>query len=465
MKEVHVNYQTGMAQIEFDANKISFARIEQAVKKLGYEVQPESKAGSPNLIRTACLLTVIVVLYIALEKFGILNLLVPSRLADSSMGYGMLFVVGLLTSVHCVAMCGGINLSQCLPTKAEGTCEKKGAAFLPSVFYNLGRVLSYTAIGFVLGLAGWLIGGSSDTGVPVILQGFLKIIAGVLMVVRGINMLGIFPWLRRLHLHMPAFISQKLGAKKATAIGPFAVGLLNGLMPCGPLQSMQILALASANPVIGALSMLLFSLGTVPLMLGLGSLVSALGKKFTHAVMNIGAVLVTVLGFAMLAQGGSLSGWLSSEMLLWVIIGFFVVGIASVIPFTKKAYRAVGVVAAFAVVITAGVAWQYSKRESTPNDIEGEADDDVQIVNSTLLSGQYPTITVQKGTPVQWIIDAPSGSINGCNYKMVIREYGIEYTFENGENIIEFTPTEAGTFSYICWMGMIRGSIIVTENS
>ena len=45
-----------------------------------------------------------------------------------------------------------------------------------------------------------------------------------------------------------------------------------------------------------------------------------------------------------------------------------------------------------------------------------------------------------------------------------IPEYGIEKKFQVGENIIEFTPAEEGTFSYSCWMGMIRSSIVVTRN-
>lgn len=53
-----------------------------------------------------------------LQHSGILNLLVPSELADTGMEYGMLFLIGILTSVHCIAMCGGINLSQCIPRSA-----------------------------------------------------------------------------------------------------------------------------------------------------------------------------------------------------------------------------------------------------------------------------------------------------------------------------------------------------------
>ena len=57
---------------------------------------------------------VIAFLFLVLQHFGILNHLAPDSLAETGMGYGMLFVIGLITSVHCIAMCGGINLSQTL---------------------------------------------------------------------------------------------------------------------------------------------------------------------------------------------------------------------------------------------------------------------------------------------------------------------------------------------------------------
>ncbi len=137
---------------------------------------------------------------------------------------------------------------------------------------------------------------------------YLKIITGLFMVVMGINMLGIFPALRKLQIRFTRKSAIKINQKKRTEKRPFVVGLLNGLMPCGPMQSMQIIALGSGNPISGAIAMLMFSLGTVPLMLGLGSLVSALGKKYTRIVMQIGSILVVVLGLAMLSQGAGLAG-------------------------------------------------------------------------------------------------------------------------------------------------------------
>lgn len=465
VQEASVSYETGIARIVFDSGLISVDRIKQVIQKLGYEVLPEDRAARPDTVRVTGFLAVILSLYILLEYFGLLNRLVPSQLADSSMGYGMLFLVGVLTSVHCIAMCGGINLSQCLPGREQKEGASKGSAFLPSLLYNSGRVVSYTVVGFLLGLAGLLLGGSGDAGIPVLLQGILKLLAGAVMVVMGINMLGLFPWLRRLNLRMPGFLAKKIGKKKGSERRPFVVGLLNGLMPCGPLQSMQILALASGDPFAGALAMFLFSLGTVPLMLGLGTIVSALGKRFAHAVMNVGAVLVVVLGLAMISQGGSLSGMLQPDTLLFVVLGLSAAGIAASIPFSGKGYRTISVIISVALVITVWAAWEYFDRGEESGDSDVQIADNIQLVESVLQPGQYPTITVQAGIPVKWTIDAPEGSINGCNYKMIIQEYGIEYTFEEGENIIEFVPANAGTLSYTCWMGMIRGNIIVTESA
>lgn len=464
-----VSYNNAAADIVYDDERICLKEIKAAIEGLDYKVIPRKKAAGPDIKNIVCILVIIVSLYVMLQSMGILNLLAPSRLADTKMGYGMLFVIGLITSVHCIAMCGGINLSQCIPQTAQGKSDDTGklAMFRPALAYNLGRVLSYTAVGFVLGLIGFLIGGA-EVGMSILLQGILKIIAGLFMVIMGINMLGLFPWLRRFTIRMPKFLARKAVRQKAKATRPFIVGILNGFMPCGPLQSMWIVALAAGNPFAGAFSMFLFSLGTVPLMLGLGSMVSALGRKFTDKVMTVGAVLVVVLGLAMLSQGGSLSGWLPPDLLLILVIALCVAGVMLSIPIEKKALKNAVKAASLAVVIGAYALWNCQgtlQQNNSAADNNVEVVDGVQVVNSTLQPGRYPNITVQAGVPVKWVIDAPEGSINGCNSRLLIQDYGIEYTFHTGENIIEFMPANAGTVRYSCWMGMIRGSIFVTDGT
>ena len=309
ISKVQVSYSKVQAEIEFNPEIVTLNRIAAIIEKLDYTVIDKKQADSLKWVRRIGTLAVIILLYYLLQHFGILNLLVPSMLADSQMSYGMLFIVGLLTSVHCIAMCGGIHLSQCIPSRnAENTSSSRINVIMPSVLYNAGRVVSYTAVGFVLGGAGMILTGGSGSGMPLLLQGILKITAGLFMVIMGINMLGIFPALRKLQIRFPRKSVIKINQKKRTEKRPFVVGLLNGFMPCGPMQSMQIIAPGLGNPISGALAMLMFSLGTVPLMLGLGSLVSALGEKYTKLVMQTGAILVVVLGLAMLSQGVGLAG-------------------------------------------------------------------------------------------------------------------------------------------------------------
>lgn len=396
-----------------------------------------------------------------MQRLGILTKFVPDRLAGSGMGYGMLMLVGVFTSVHCVAMCGGIQLSQNLSSGYED--GGKGYSLLSALFYNAGRVISYTMIGFLLGLAGMLLGGGSGAGIPILLQGMLKIFAGIVMVIMGVNMLGIFPWLRRFTLPLPGKAVLAIGMRKRTERRPLIVGLLNGLMPCGPLQSVQILALAAGNPIVGAASMCAFSLGTVPLMLGLGTLVSALGKKFSAAVTGIGAVLVTVLGLSMVTQGGSLSGMISPDRLLFLVVLFAAAGIAASVPVHGRVYRWVILGVSVFSVLAVGAVIQSFDAEEAPVGSTVRVVDGVQLVDSTLSPGSYPNIMVESNIPVKWTIHAPEGSVNGCNYKVMIPQYGLEHIFEEGENVIEFTPTDTGSFSYSCWMGMIQGNITVTE--
>lgn len=283
------------------------------------------------------------------------------------------------------------------------------------------------------------------------------------MIIMGLNMLSIFPWLRRLSPVMPKLPAAwfKSGKRRRE---PLVVGLLNGLMPCGPLQSMQIVALASTSPWVGALSMLMFSLGTVPLMLGFGSAVLALGKRFSRMVMSIGAVLVVVLGLAMLSQGGSLTGLLSPDLLLFAAIALSAAGVIAGAAVSRAVFKPVGIAMVFVVSVLVFTVWQ-KQPVSGGSPAHAAAGENIaaQEITSTLSYGRYPNITVAAGIPVKWTVEVPDRTLNGCNYKIFIPEYNIEYTFQPGTNVIEFTPDNAGVFQYSCWMGMIRGTINVTD--
>lgn len=245
------------------------------------------------------------------------------------------------------------------------------------------------------------------------------------MLIFGIKMLDIFPSLRKFNIKMPKLFANKIYGNNKKR-GPLFIGLLNGFMPCGPLQTMQLYALGTGSFVAGATSMFFFALGTIPLMFGLGALSTIISSKFTKNMMKVSAAVVIVLGFTMLSRGFALAG----------------------------------------ISLTPSLA-------SSPSDITTEQrveapeiKNGVQEINSTLTSGsKYPNITVVKGVPVKWTISAEKKYLNGCNNEIVISKYNVKKKLVEGDNIIEFTPTETGTIAYSCWMGMIVGKIKIVEDT
>jgi hypothetical protein len=164
--------------------------------------------------------------------------------------------------------------------------------------------------------------------------------------------------------------------------------------------------------------MLAFSLGTVPLMFGLGAFGSLMSRKFAGRVMRVGAALVILMGIAMFNNGMSLSG--------------------------LQLGSAAGAADSQAAIIS-GL---------------GEVQ---EIATSLTRYGRYSPITVRAGVPVKWTIHADKGTVNGCNNEIIIPAFGIQQKLAVGDTLVEFTPTKPGRYVYSCWMGMIRSTITVVE--
>ncbi|HAN10690.1 MAG TPA: heavy metal transporter [Clostridiales bacterium] len=401
--EVKASYENSSVITKFDSNVINLHKITDTIEKAGYKLKAgEQKMSMEQLLGIGIIIFAIYMIINSTIGFNF----IPE--VSQNMSYGILFVVGLLTSLHCIAMCGGINLSQCVSYKV--TEEKsKFSKLKPSFLYNVGRVMSYTIIGGIVGMLGGIISFSGSA------KGLVAIMAGVFMVVMGLNMLNIFPWFRKINIRMPKIFANKIHSSKGH--GPFYVGLLNGLMPCGPLQTMQLYALGTGSFIAGATSMFVFSLGTVPLMFGFGAISSILSKRFTQNMLKVSAVLVMILGIIMVDRGLNLSG----------------LDLAIAAP----------------------------QEVSSRSDNIAKVEENVQYVSTTMDGGDYTHIVVQKGIPVKWTITATSDDLNGCNNPMTIPKYNIVKKLVPGENIIEFTPEEEGNIVYTCWMGMVRSTIKV----
>ena len=170
---------------------------------------------------------------------------------------------------HCIGMCGPIVVSLCLSLKDRNR-------FVPNLFYNAGRTVTYTILGGILGAGG------SFTGVVVPIEGFQKgvmIFAGVLIALMGLAMTG---WVAIPRIfssgHSPFqkfyHTFKKLSGSSGIARF-FTLGLLLGLLPCGPvytaLLSSARVGMDAAGAWQGALSgclvMLAFGAGTIPALL------------------------------------------------------------------------------------------------------------------------------------------------------------------------------------------------------
>jgi len=449
---VKASFARAQAMVSYDPALVTVRQIESELVRIDYPVvkgavpatrattqtsrkqmppKPQAASGHNQRDHLIGMAIILVGLFLVSRRLGLASWFNVFPQAEAGMGYGLLFIIGLLTSVHCVAMCGGINLSQCLPrvapdqdsgaSGASGSSGSRWQTVKPSLLYNMGRVVSYTVIGGIVGALG------SVLVLPGRAKGLVALVAGVFMVIMGLNMLQIFPVLRKFNPRMPRALASLIYREKQRGNkGPFTVGLLNGLMPCGPLQAMQIYALSTGNPLEGALSMLLFSLGTVPLMFGLGALGSLLSRRFTRNMMQASAMLVIILGVLMFQNGLGLSGVSASAL-------------------------------------AGSIAQPASQKANGASEGQAELVDGVQLVTTELKSNRYAPITVQAGIPVRWTIHAADGTLNGCNNAIVIPAYGIEKPLEFGDNVIEFTPDESGIVPFSCWMGMIRSQITVVE--
>ena len=304
--DIAAYYRSSTVHVTYDIEMVSLATVNKELAGLGYNPTTKTKMkkmknseteddgmGIPKLIGLG---VIILAIYSMVQNTGMFDF-IPD--VNQNMGYGILFIVGLLTSLHCMAMCGGINLSQCLGNKCdEDNCVQ--SKLKPSLLYNSGRILSYTLIGGIVGALGSVISFSGYA------KGIVALIAGIFMIIIALNMLNVFPALRTIKPLMPAFIRDMGLNGKGKKRGPFYVGLLNGFMPCGPLQAIQLYALGTGSFMAGALSMFFFGLGTIPLMFGFGVISTFLSGKFTRKMMKASAVLVMVLGIIMLSRGLSL---------------------------------------------------------------------------------------------------------------------------------------------------------------
>ena len=405
LKEARANYKSATLTAAWDEKVLPQTAIEQALSEAGYGLRNRQRK-TDEALRIVGMLFAVIALYLLVTNSPLSSILSAFPVAQEGMSLGALFLVGVMTSVHCVAMCGGIHLSH-----SAQAGQNNRDVLRVNLLYQLGRVVSYTVIGALVGALGSVLSVSSAV------RGGIQLLAALFMLLMAINLLGGFSWTRRLSFHLPRALSGRIAVLTRGRSSLF-IGFANGLMPCGPLQAMQLFALSTGSALMGAASMLCFSLGTVPLMLAFGWAGGRLNARFGQPMRTASAVLVLMMGMSMFSSGLALTG----------------VNVSS------------------------------SVQSAPQQDDIAYISDGVQHVHSELDYGFYPAITVQAGMPVTWTLHAEASRLNGCNNAIIIPEFDLYVPLAEGDNIIEFTPAKAETIPYSCWMGMIRSTITVVDD-
>ena len=204
------------------------------------------------------------------------------------------FIIGLIASVSsCLAIVGGLVLSLSATVSKDNISDKKNF-----VLFHVGRLVSFTILGGVLGLIG------NAIGISFTFTAILGITASAVMILLGLNLVGVFA--KNKIALSPAIFNffRKIEHKTLT---PLIIGFGTFFLPCGFTQSMQVAALSSGSFMSGLLIMFSFALGTLPILalLSFGSVSFAHSK---HAPLFFKSAGIIVIGLGLFALLAGLAG-------------------------------------------------------------------------------------------------------------------------------------------------------------
>jgi uncharacterized protein len=214
--------------------------------------------------------------------------------AISEFSYWLAFMTGLLGSGHCLGMCGGLVTSFFMRLGAKG--------WWPYLTYHLARIGIYAVVGLISAAIGMVLVSSGQIGKW---QGALQILAGSIVILLGLDLLGVSPFRNRWGFAPLLWLRQQFASavQRGPVLGALIGGAINGLMPCSMTMAMAVKATTAPSIIEGGLLMLAFGAGTLPSMLSASFLFGRLGPKFRGWLLKGAAIFVIALGISTLWQG------------------------------------------------------------------------------------------------------------------------------------------------------------------
>ena len=374
-------------------------------------VNIHTEKNSPrDYVEIGAAFLIIVAILLALGQLDLL----PKQFGVSSetTSYGLVFIIGLVASVSsCIAVTGGLLVAVAAKYTEASAGLTSGQRMRPHIYFNAGRILSYTLLGGAIGALG-----SALTFSPEI-NGVLTLVASAVMILLGLQMLKLLPSLTRFLPTMPKSFGHFIHdlAERDANGGAFALGAATFFLPCGFTQALQLYVLAKGSFATGALTMLAFSLGTLPALLSLSAMSSFASGSFQRHFLKFAGAAVIVLGIANIQYGLVLTGRAMNA--------------ASVTPDKPPV-------------------------EMSPPKMTATQGKQVVVMRIDGFSYIPNRFTVKQGMPVEWRIDASEAA--GCGRFLIAPRLGIRKVLsDRSTTTISFVPQEVGDFGFNCGMGMM----------
>ncbi len=421
VRSAEVNHRKGIAEVDFAGGSADDAAVAKAVNESGYSLGKSGKLAwlsrdGETWSEIMFGVSALAVLAVIAKVSGVFDGAIGAF--GSAPTYPIVFVIGLTAGIStCMAVIGGLVAGFSASYAETHQYASRWERFRPNLFFHAGRLVSYAIFGGAIGALGSAVRLSSG------FTGALVVGAGLVMLYLGLKLTGVSPKLSNASLSLPKGFGRALGMADADAEyshrGAFVGGALTFFLPCGFTQAMQVYAITTGSFVSGATIMLLFALGTMPGLLGVGALTAMLKGMSARIFFRFVGLAVLLLGLFNIANGYGLLG-------INLPLPSFGSGAGVVAP--------------------------------PPEIVDG-----VQVVHMTQSAGGYSpnSFTVKKGVPVRWVIDSTNAYT--CAASLRMPAYHIGEFLQAGENVITFTPTETGPVRFTCGMGMYSGTFTVID--
>lgn len=287
-----VSYWKSNLRITYDPALTTEEALAGLLTQIGYAPCRQSRGGVVTEVLTAGA---------ALALALLLSWLPLPAIPQAEQGASLLFLLlaGLVTGTHCICMCGGILLAQTGDHDLQGRKRPVPHAFAR---YQGGRLTISLLLGLIFGAAGQALTFSIKA------KSMIYTLCGLAVLLIGLCAWGIFPGLRRIQTQLPGVCRLPESWRKHAGGKPFVIGLLNGLLPCAASGAMWLYAASCGSALKGGISMLVWCLGTVPVM-GIFSLLGkTLPPKALRLFQRFTVVMMLATGLRMAVKGLGMMG-------------------------------------------------------------------------------------------------------------------------------------------------------------